>query len=237
MAFKDLFTKSEDGASTGKEPVAPVNPRPVSAQIHPAEQTNINVDSVAHSDAVVSSGVVETAQAPADNENIKKKLWEAILAANIPGPDFIELKAAASSLVDMGFTVEKRYEAAFKMLRSSYPDLSKDTILKSIDLYKNVINTERENGLKQCDEKQKREIGERETRAKQLRDRAAEIKVEIDKLNSEYQKVCADAGVIESEVSQMTASLNEEKNVFCNSVQSVLTSLDKDKDVVNNLNV
>jgi hypothetical protein len=70
-----------------------------------------------------------------------------------------------------------------------------------------------------------------------LRDRAAEIKVEIDKLNSEYQKVCADAGVIESEVSQMTASLNEEKNVFCNSVQSVLTSLDKDKDVVNNLNV
>ena len=121
MAFKDLFIKEE--SAPPKQPVV-------------AQEVAPNAESIMPSQPVVGKVSVD--------KEIEAKIWDMIVAKNLPGPDYIEFKNTAAGLVDINPDETMQLKGAFNVLKRSYPTFSKEIILSSIDNYINIVNEEKE---------------------------------------------------------------------------------------------
>ena len=83
------------------------------------------------------------------DDAIVSKLWDKIIAANRPGPDYLELKNNVEALEDLPISSEQKLISAFKVLKKGYPNFQKDDITKAIDFYIKVVDSEKIAGLQQ----------------------------------------------------------------------------------------
>ncbi len=226
--FKDLFIVSEEPtAQVSQSSVEEAKirrevftPSPVQAQqdVAPAKQTDAKTDYVT-----------------ADGDMVAK-IWEQIINRNLPGPDYLELRNNASALEGLPLSEEQRLEAAFKVLKKTYPSLTKETILKSIDTYVGVVNEERASGLEQCQSARMATIGEKESRLKVMRETDNDIIKQIEELQKRHVKMSNDISVMENEISTASSQLETKEKAFLASIESALSVLASDKTKIATLN-
>ena len=214
MAFKDLFIKEE--LAPPKQPVV-------------AQEVAPNAESIMPSQPVVG-------KAPVDKE-IEAKIWDMIVAKNLPGPDYIEFKNTAAGLVDINPDETMQLKGAFNVLKRTYPTFTKEIILSSIDTYIGIVNEEKEKGKRECEELRRTKVGDKVTSINNMKSAAQEILRQIDELKKQYEDTNAEIHKLEIEVTEATNEIDSKEKIFDSSVQAVINTLNADKVKVSNLNV
>lgn len=226
MKLKDFLIKPEEPQQ--KQPQ--VSPFTGNASSTPV----VNTAALQISTTNEVSSIVENS---AVNDNIIKQLFNILIQKNLPGPDYLEVRNSAAALGGMGLTQLQMYEAAFKTLRASYPDFTKEYLLSSIDTYISYIKNEEKTGLAECEEKRKSLIGDKNNKIAELRGHAEDLRQQIQKLTTELNSATQEADAIESTIKDAEAQIEQEKTIFVNSVASVLNTLNTDKDIMSKLNI
>ena len=215
MAFKDLFIKEDE----------------------PQQAKSVVVQEVAPSAENIMSSPPPSSIGKVVDKEIETKIWDMIVAKNLPGPDYIEFKNVAAGLVDITPDESMQMKGAFNVLKRSYPNFTKQIILDSIDTYISIVNEEKEKGKKECEDLRKTKIGDKINSINNMKQSASEILKQIDELKKKYESINADIHKLEVEVTEDTNEINSKETIFNNSVQSVINTLNSDKTKVNNLNV
>lgn len=224
-SLKDLFFVSDDN-NTGA-PASATESKIKRDVFTPAPKTEIPTQPVADTNA----GVPATA-----NEEMTAQIWEQIINRNLPGPDYLELRNNASALEGLPLTEEQRLEAAFKVLKKTYPALTKDVILKSIDTYVGVVNEEKASGLEQCRKARAANIGEKESRLKVMRDTNQETLRQLNELKKRYEETEQNIRNMEHEVLSATQEMDAREKAFLASIESAISVLNSDKSKIATLN-
>lgn len=89
-------------------------------------------------------------QGQLDN-NLFEMLCDVVEESNIPGPDYVELtKAAQNDAMKTAIPDENaRLTAAYISMKATAPQLNRGVVLGSIDSYVDILEKERQNGLKE----------------------------------------------------------------------------------------
>lgn len=170
------------------------------------------------------------------NDEMVAQIWEQIINRNLPGPDYLELRNNASALEGLPLTEEQRLEAAFKVLKKTYPSLTKDVILKSIDTYVGVVNEEKASGMEQCKAARQATIGEKESRLKVMRDTNQETLRQLNELKKRYEETELNIRNMEHEVLTATQEMDAREKAFLASIDSAIAVLNSDKNKIATLN-
>lgn len=78
------------------------------------------------------------------DEKIFENLSDAIDKNNLPGNDFLEFMQSLNSLKDMAVDEKTKFNMVFATLKSAAGGMDKETLVKSIQHYVNVVNKEQE---------------------------------------------------------------------------------------------
>lgn len=225
-SLKDLLFVSDDNAVA---PNAGAAETKIKREVFtPAPQAEPTVQPVADHGASVPTATA--------NEEMVAQIWEQIINRNLPGPDYLELRNNASALEGLPLTEEQRLEAAFKVLKKTYPSLTKDVILKSIDTYVGVVNEEKASGLEQCRKARAANIGEKESRLKVMRETNQETLRQLNELKKRYEETEQNIRNMEHEVLTATQEMDAREKAFLASVESAISVLNSDKTKIATLN-
>jgi len=210
MALKDLFFESEQK----QVQAVPVTQEVTFTPISPSVNTII----VQQNDATMI-----------------KRLYDCIIAHNLPGPDYLELKNIADALSKYVTDENARYSAAFETLKQQYPSLTKDIILNAIKTYSNLIESERTSGLQQCKEMfDKQDLS---VTIQTKKSRADEIMLNIKQLQSEYDKITIDIKRLTDDNTKAKEQYEQNCAIFNSSVNAVLATLNSDMEKISKLNL
>lgn len=223
MGVLDMFIKPEE---TQKTPVGQTSvPAGVPQEVVVPVQTNNVMPQVT---------VAATATIDADTQ---KKIWDTIVAKNLPGPDYLEFKNTVAGLIGIVDVEEKQFLGAYNVLKRSYPNFSKEIIMQSIDTYINIVKEEKETGLKELEGVRKENIGDRLERIESIKASDAEVMKQIEELNKLHSENLRQITTLEGEVSTATGEIKIKEETFINSVNGVIETLNLDKTKVSNMNV
>lgn len=244
MGLRDLFFKDDDKPknNTGKgvseealhrndSPVQNTNSyTPAQNQSNNQPEVHINPDVLLRdSNKVSADGEV--------SENAMRQLWQIMADRNLPGPDMLELKNFAASLESTGMPRDKRYEAAFLMLSSQYPNFSKATLLASVDTYIGYVKEELQNGRQQFNEKKQTLIGDQLNKLESMKQEAVSLKAQIEALQKRYDELQNSINNMNDEISNSTKNIAHDEEVFNNTINHFIDSLEDEKVVMSKLNV
>lgn len=171
------------------------------------------------------------------SDEMVSKIWDQIISRNLPGPDYLELRNNASALEGLPLNEEQRLEAAFKVLKKTYPNLTKDVILRSIDTYVGVVEEERTAGLEECKKARQATIGEKESRLKVMRETNAETLKQIEELKKRYDETENNINNMEHEILSAKQQLDNKERMFNASIENALSVLKSDKNKISTLNL
>ena len=215
MGLKGLFIKEEEQQQQDKlKEVAPTV-----ASVMPTQTPTI------------TTGTEEV------DKEIETKIWEMIVAKNLPGPDYIEFKNVASGLTEIVPDENLRMKGAFNVLLKSYPNFTKEIILNSIDTYIGIVGEEKEKGRTECEELRRTRIGNKEARIKELKESSADILRQIEELKKKNDAINQETLELEEEIRKSSEEIDRKERVFESSVQSVINTLESDKTRVTNLSL
>ena len=223
--FKDLFFVPETGG-----PQTPSEETKIRKEVF--TPTSQDVRPIAPAEP----GPQQPVNTAVANDEMVAQIWEQIINRNLPGPDYLELRNNASALEGLPLTEEQRLEAAFKVLKKTYPTLTKDIILKSIDTYIGVVGEEKASGLEQCKAARQATIGEKESRLKVMRDTNEETLRQIKELQKRYDETQANINQMEHEVLTATQEMDARERAFLASIESATSVLISDKNKIATLN-
>ena len=171
------------------------------------------------------------------DKEIEAKIWDMIVAKNLPGPDYLEFKNAAAGLVDITPNESMQMKGAFNVLKRSYPTFSKELIVNSIDTYIGIVEEEKQKGIQQCAELRKTKIEDKLAAMKAKSDAMDEIACQIKELQDKQAAISVDLKQLKYEVEEASKEIDEKERIFGSSVQAVIDTLNADKVKVSNLNV
>lgn len=230
MAFIDLFIKSEDEnsgqthtvVSTPTESVGSPRNLNIGNQTSPIESVSevrkTNVEQHTSTQTITADeAIINTA-----DEAIINKVWDKIISANRPGPDYLELKNNVEALDDLPISNEQKLRSAFKVLKKGYPNFKKEDITNAIDFYIKVVDGEKAAGLQQLEALKASNVDEVEDEICSMQFRAEVLKRQYDELQT----------LIDSKTFELTRDKNyiEAKyNSFISSIEAVLNVLNNDK--------
>ena len=242
MGLRDLFFKDDD---SGKGKVEKAKENAPQQKQAPAQNTgastnaapntggqqdvHINPDLLLKDSTVSPSGEV--------SDSAMKQLWQILADRNLPGPDMLELKNFAASLESTGMPLEKRYEAAFLMLSSQYPNFSKATLLASVDTYIGYVKEELQNGRYQFNQKKQVMIGDQLSSLEGMKQECAALKAQIEELQKKYDALQAEINGMTEQISNSTKNIAHDEEVFNNTIDHFIDSLENEKVVISNLNI
>lgn len=226
-SFKDLFFVSEDKQA---QQVATEEPAKIKKEV-------FSKDPMSSRTEMSGSEQVSDQKASVPSEDMVSKIWDQIISRNLPGPDYLELRNNASALEDLPLTEEQRIEAAFKVLKQTYPNLSKQVILNSIDTYLAVVEEERAAGLEECKKVRMETVGEKESRLKVMRETNAETQKQIEELKKRFEETNDAINKMEHEILTATQTLDSKERMFNASVDSARQILLSDKNKISTLNI
>lgn len=198
----------------------------VSAQIPVSSMGSIS-SSFAPTSTIEQSTSAPTAVA---DKSIIDQIWNAIIAQNRPGPDYLELKTTLQSLDSLPITLEQKISAAFNVLKGQYPNFDKTAILQAIDFYLGVVETEKQTGLGELDKLEHEKVSSVETEITEMQTRAQQMKAEYDALMEQIgeKNMAMQAAKVE---------INNNRMMFNASIQSVLDVLNTDRQKIESLTI
>ena len=229
MAFIDLFIKSEDENSGQTHTVVST---PTESVGSPRNLNIGNQTSPIESVSEVRKTNVEqhtSTQTITADEAIINKVWDKIIAANRPGPDYLELKNNVEALDDLPISNEQKLRSAFKVLKNGYPNFKKEDITNAIDFYIKVVDDEKADGLRQLEALKASNVDEVENEICSMQFRAEVLKRQYDELQT----------LIDSKTFELTRAKNyiEAKyNSFISSIEAILNVLNNDKNNIMAIN-
>lgn len=230
MAFKDLFIKSDEVIQPQTQDVK--EPQVLSSQRSYVSQPTQTVNNVMASTPInISSpqpNVSSRASISAD-ETIVNKIWDKIIAANRPGPDYLELKNNVDALDDLPISNEQKLISAFKVLKKSYPNFQKDDITKAIDFYMKIVNDEKESGLRELDSLIAENVSGVENEIASSQAKLEELKQQYDNLQSTIAEKTL-------ELAKSKSDLDMKHNTFICSIDAVMNVLSNDKNNIMSIN-
>lgn len=147
------------------------------------------------------------------SEQYAELLLSAVKEADIPGPDFSELKAAFSSedlkqnIPDVG----TRWKTAFNMMKMMDAKLTKAHVLESIDLYIKVVDTEYTTAIAQFEKKYKETVGAKEAQVKSSNAKLAEWKSQIADMYEEIHRIENEMKAEQESINVLTQQISAEK--------------------------
>lgn len=224
MALKDLFIKSD----ATEAPQQVVNNVAAQTQQTATPQPQATVVSQPQSQPTAPSFNSSPKPIAADDK-IVNTIWDAIISKNRPGPDYLELKNNVEALSKFALPDDQKLQAAYEVLKKGYPSLQKDDIIKAIDFYINVVNTEKADALKEIDALKAKNVDETETEIKNLTAKA-------DELKQKYDEVLATINAKTIELAQAKNDIEMKYNSFNSSVEAVMNVLQSDKENITNIN-
>ena len=232
--FKDLFIKPEENPQPKRNDVPKASESRYQQPVDNRNAVDIPTGTV-NTDNI--SKPVESVSTTETNTDIIRKLWEVLVAKNLPGPDYLEIRNSAAALESMNMPVNQRYEAAFKMLKASYPNFTKEHLMSSIDTYISFVNEELKEGMEQCSLKREKEINGKSAQIEQMKEQSQKILEDIEKKKAEYNEILTSIQSIESVLNESRSKLEKEELIFKNSINSVIDTLTTDKQIMSNLNI
>lgn len=224
MALKDLFIKSD----ANEAPQQVVNNVAAQTQQTATPQPQATVVSQPQSQPIAPTFNSSSKPISADDK-IVNTIWDAIIAQNRPGPDYLELKNNVEALSKFALPDDQKLQAAYEVLKKGYPNLQKDDIIKAIDFYINVVNTEKADALKEIDALKAKNIDETEIEIKNLTAKA-------DELKQKYDEVLSTINTKTIELAQAKNDIEMKYNSFNSSVEAVINVLQSDKENITNIN-
>lgn len=220
MALKDLFVKSDDNQNQSNQPVT----APVGQVQVPTQQSMGNIPQPMYQGNVtLPTGSIEQSVAPAAQADptIVEKLWNAIIAENRPGPDYLELKNNVEALDGVPLTADQKIISAFKILNKNYPNFKKDDITTAVQFYIDVVNREKATGLGELNKLRTEQVDSVATKIAEKQQQLAELKQQLADLNDEIAQMNAQMLAADDEIKQ-------KENVFNASVDAVMAVLNND---------
>jgi chromosome segregation ATPase len=147
------------------------------------------------------------------SEQYAELLLSAVKEADIPGPDFSELKAAFSSedLKQNIPDVKTRWKTAFNMMKMMDAKLTKAHVLESIDLYIKVVDTEYTAAIAQFEKKYKETVGVKEEQVKSSNAKLAEWKSQIADMYEEIHHIENKMKAEQESINVLTQQISAEK--------------------------
>ncbi|MCQ2210558.1 MAG: hypothetical protein MJZ34_09725 [Paludibacteraceae bacterium] len=226
MSLKDLFIKPE------------VNNKNTQSSTKEEEKTQKNITEGKEGKEPTSEQVIYSSKIGTEvSLDIQKKIWQTLVDRNIPGPDMMELITCSTSLESMGLSVDQRYVAAFKMLKSQYPNFDKTTLVNSVDTYISFVNEELASGKRQFKEKYKRDVEDKRAEIQSLNGNNSSILSQIEELKKKSESISEKIKQLEAEVEVSEKEITHNEQVFINTINAVIEKLTTDKNVMSNLNI
>lgn len=223
MAFRDLFIKADEQP----QPMQEVSSANVGS---PKNVVPTTFNSGSESSTDVRSVNVDVRPTTMQNsitadESIVNKVWDKIIAANRPGPDYLELKNNVEALEDLPISNEQKLISAFKVLKKGYPNFQKEDITKAIDFYIKVVDDEKAAGLQQLESIKAASVDNVEEDIKAMQFKAEELKRQYDELQTQI-------GEKTLELTRAKNDIDVKYNSFVSSIDAVLNVLNSDKNNV-----
>ena len=160
------------------------------------------------------------------NEGLLDTLEQKIKAANIPGPDYIELKEAAENptLVASEPEEKKRWSSAYIMMKSFNPqaNLSKKKILDAVNHYIGIIRQEINTGQAELKELRLRDITKEHEECGELEKEIAKIEKQLEQKKDTLAKK-------KKKIEDSQAKYDHQEQVFNHTTQFVINMLEGDK--------
>lgn len=216
------------------------------------EQEEIQQDSEKKVEQPQPSSVHQNEQRPAPSSTVPptgpysgtirrhfaELISESVEQADIPGPDYRELKDAYET-EEMKQNIPDqttRWKTCFSMMRMMNKGLTKGHIIASIDTYASVVDNEKKNALKQIQEKYDELVGRKgvavaETE-KRIKDAEDEIKKLQEKINTINESIAGDRAFIEkarAEIAAGEAEINADRADLEVTAETIKRTLTEDK--------
>ncbi len=204
-------TQQEPEKTTG----APVS-HPKGGTTDPASKT-IEAPSGAVGGASPSGAAGGASYAGNIRRHFAELISESVELADIPGPDYRELKDAFDT-EEMKQNIPDpttRWRTCFSMMRMMNKGLTKKNILDSIDVYTGVVDNEKKNALAQIEEKYNELVGKKGVAVaeaeKRIKDAEADITRLQEKINKIIESISGDRTFIETAKAEIAAGEAEIK--------------------------
>ena len=203
LFFDEVEEENQTGPVSEKntQSAAPtVSTQPTTAQQPTVQQLNVSTTPDAPRQGQLS-------------EQYAELLLSAVKEADIPGPDFSELKAAFSSedLKQNIPDVKTRWKTAFNMMKMMDAKLTKAHVLESIDIYIKVVDTEYAAAIAQFEEKYKETVGAKEAQVKNSNAKLAEWKSQIADKYEEIHRIENEMNAEQESINVLTQQISVEK--------------------------
>jgi len=147
-----------------------------------------------------------------DND-IFEKLSSAIEENNLPGNDFLEFMQSLTKMSSVSAAEKDKMNMVFATLSTS-DGMTKDHLVKSIDHYLNVIESERKGFQKEMQRKLSEEVEQKDAYVEQLSTSAKEKNEQIQKLTEEIQKISDEIAVAKTESSNSKIFIEQKQADF-----------------------
>ena len=152
-------------------------------------------------------------------------------------PDYLTVKQNASALMEMSLPMQQAFEGGFRTIKKSHPEFTKDLLLKSIDNYISIVEKERSNGKEQCAQLYKEKVGDKENSIKELEKTKADLEQQLLSIQNEINNTNNTIAELKNTIAQDSSEIKKKEQIFNNSVDYVLDSLNKDKNIINIINI
>lgn len=241
-------------ASAPQTPPSAPNTQPAQRQVQPqpqqpaepqkkAERNYFQPEQPAKLSMKIGKGEASSPSKPqsettTDNEpqsgNVKKAILKMISDVidehNIPGNDYYELNKIIESQGFINAIPDKtaRTVSAFYSLKAQDPKVSKQSILNSIDFYKDVVNKEYQNVLASYNATVEAQVNAPRKEIDKLLAQKQEL---LEKIASIDKQVA----VLQQEITDKTLELNSKKADYDASFELVLKNLNDEKTELNNI--
>ena len=163
---------------------------------------------------------------------------------DIPGPDFTELKEAFESdeMKQNIPDVNTRWKTCFSMMKMMNKSLTKKHVLESIDVYIGVVDNEKNNAMKQIEQKENETVNEKYISVDDAENRIhrdeEEIKKLQEKINKIMERISSEKTFIETtkqEIATAEAEIERDKADLEVTAETIKQSLITDKNTLQNI--
>ena len=160
------------------------------------------------------------------DERLLDTIEQKIKDANLPGPDYIELKEAAENkdLIAAEPDEEKRWKQAFLFMKihNAQAGVTKKRILSAIDHYVGIVRNEISVGLQELNELRDQNITKEQSSVKSL-------EAEISKLEKQLEEKKRQKAEKEAKIEESRSKYAHQEEVFNRTTSFVLNMLEGDK--------
>lgn len=164
------------------------------------------------------------------DDNLLQKLCQVMEEANLPGPDYMELKNVSNN-DEMKKAIpdeSQRLMVAFITMKSSNSDLTKERVVNSINTYIEILEKERNSGHEQLQNIWKSKVEDEKLIVQTSQQRIVKLQKELEELVQFVQNK-------NNEIANASNECNVNKANFDATVDFLVKNLNEDKNKLNQI--